>query len=335
MLTVGRVLYSVGKFVMGGLIGQAAREQKQISLTDLTEDQIRITSSVMNAKPKHLLITPFVFEGKTVGVIEIGSLNDFSETDKEFINASMDTIAISVNSAISRKRIQELLEETQVQTEELQSQQEELKQMNEELEEQAQNLKAQQEELQMSNEELEEQTQSLEAKNNEVEASKYDIEQKTKQLEISSKYKSEFLANMSHELRTPLNSLLILSKDLSENRKNNLDNIQVESAEIIYKSGHDLLVLINEVLDLSKIEAGKMSINIETVSLKNISDGLIREFKHHAEQKGLKLTCTLDKGLPESIRTDAQRLNQILKNLISNALKFTEKGSVSITSVCP
>jgi len=319
------------KFALNeGLIGQAAREKKQISLTNITEEQIHITSSVLNTKPKHLLITPFLFEGKTVGVIEIGSITDFNETEKEFINVSMESIAISVNSAISRKRIQELLKETQVQTEELQTQQEELKQMNEELEEQAQNLKQQQEELQMTNEELEEQAQSLEEKNKEVEASKYDIEQKTKQLEISSKYKSEFLANMSHELRTPLNSLLILSKDLSENKKKNLDSIQVESAEIIYKSGHDLLVLINEVLDLSKIEAGKMSVNIESVSLKNISEGLIREFKHHAEQKELKLTCTLDKELPEFIHTDSQRLNQILKNLLSNAIKFTEKGSVSI-----
>lgn len=320
------------KFTLNeGMIGQVAREQKQISLTDLSENQIRITSSVINAKPKHLLITPFLFEGKTVGVIEIGSLNEFSETEKEFLNTSMDSIAISVNSAISRKRIQELLEETQVQTEELQSQQEEMKQMNEELEEQTQNLKQQQEELQMTNEELEEQTQSLEEKNKEVEASKYDIEEKTKQLEISSRYKSEFLANMSHELRTPLNSLLILSKDLSENRKKNLDSIQVESAEIIYKSGADLLVLINEVLDLSKIEAGKMSINIEKVSLRDFTGDLIRNFKHHAEQKGLRLTCKLDKELPESIRTDSQRLNQILKNLLSNAIKFTEKGSVNIS----
>jgi CheY-like chemotaxis protein/signal transduction histidine kinase len=202
--------------------------------------------------------------------------------------------------------------------------------MNEELEEQTQNLKQQQEELQMSNEELEEQTQSLEEKNTEVEAAKNDIEKKTKQLEISSKYKSEFLANMSHELRTPLNSLLILSKDLSENKKNNLDEIQVECAEIIYKSGCDLLALINEVLDLSKIEAGKMSINIENVSLSKLGDDLIRNFKHQAEQKGLILTCTLNKEIPEFIRTDVQRLNQILKNLLSNAIKFTEKGSVSI-----
>lgn len=320
------------KFALNeGLIGQAAREQKQISLRDITEEQIRITSSVLNAKPKHLLITPFLFEGKTLGVIEVGRLTDFSETEKEFINASMESIAISVNSAIARKQIQELLEETKAQSEELQMQQEELKQTNEELEEQTQNLKQQQEELQMTNEELEEQTQSLEMKNKEVEAAKYDIEQKTKQLEISSRYKSEFLSNMSHELRTPLNSLLILSKDLSENRKKNLDKDQVESAGIIYKSGHDLLVLINEVLDLSKIEAGKMSINIERVSLRNFTDELIRNFKHHAEQKGLKLTSKLDKELPESIRTDSQRLNQILKNLLSNAIKFTEKGSVNIS----
>lgn len=320
------------KFALNeGLIGQAAQEQKQISLTDLTDEQIRITSSVLSAKPKNLLITPFLFEGKTAGVIEIGRLTNFNETEKEFVTISMDSIGIRVNSAIARRKIQELLEETQVQSEELQSQQEELKQMNEELEEQTQNLKAQQEELQMTNEELEEQTQSLEEKNKEVEASRNDIEQKTKQLEISSKYKSEFLANMSHELRTPLNSLLILSKDLSENKKKNLDKIQVESAEIIYKSGTDLLTLINEVLDLSKIEAGKMSINIESVSLKYFADDIVRIFKHHAEQKGLELTCKLDAALPETIRTDLQRLNQILKNLLSNAIKFTEKGSVNIT----
>ncbi|TRX29383.1 response regulator [Flavobacterium franklandianum] len=229
-------------------------------------------------------------------------------------------------------------EELQTQQEELKQMNEELEQMNEELEEQAQNLKQQQEELQMSNEELEEQTQSLEEqtksleeKNKEVEASKYDIEQKTKQLEISSKYKSEFLANMSHELRTPLNSLLILSKDLSENRNKNLDEDQVESAEIIYKSGHDLLILINEVLDLSKIEAGKMSVNVERVSLRNFTDELLRNFKHQAEQKGLKLTSKLNAALPESIRTDLQRLNQILKNLLSNAIKFTENGSVNLS----
>jgi PAS domain S-box-containing protein len=214
---------------------------------------------------------------------------------------------------------------------EVQSQQEALRQMNEELEMQAQNLRLQQEELQMTNEELEEQTMAMEIKNREIEAAKYEIEQKAGQLEVSSKYKSEFLANMSHELRTPLNSLLILSKDLSENKKKNLDTDQVESADIIYKSGQDLLVLINEVLDLSKIEAGKMSINIERVSLKRFSDKLLRDFKRPAEQKGLKLTARLNSDLPESIRTDSQRLDQILKNLLSNAIKFTEKGSIQIS----
>ncbi len=233
---------------------------------------------------------------------------------------------LSIANILAGKQVVELAQ----QAEELQMQQEELRQMNEELEEQAQNLKQQQEELQISNEELGEQTRSLEEKNNEVEAAKYDIEQKTKQLVVSSKYKSEFLANMSHELRTPLNSLLILSKDLSENRKNHMDEDEVESAEIIYKSGHDLLVLINEVLDLSKIEAGKMQIVIEKVILRNLIEYLSRDFKHQSEQKGLELTFTLEKDLPEFIRTDSQRLNQILKNLISNAIKFTEKGYVSV-----
>lgn len=369
------------KFALNeGLVGQAASEQKQISLSDVTEDQIRITSSIINAKPKHLLITPFILDGKTLGVIELGRLTNFDETEKQFINVSMNSIAISVNTvqqadekekraaelAIANKelifqsdekekraselaianqelsfqsnekekRAAELLaanHDLANQAEELQAQQEELRQMNEELEEQSQNLKQQQEELQMTNEELEEQTQSLESKNTEVEAAKNNIEQKTKQLEISSKYKSEFLANMSHELRTPLNSLLILSKDLSENKKKNLDPIQVESAEIIYKSGHDLLALINEVLDLSKIEAGKMAIYIESISIVDFVENLIRTFKHQADQKGLVLTTELDPKLPEFIRTDSQRLNQILKNLLSNALKFTEKGKVSIT----
>jgi CHASE3 domain sensor protein/putative methionine-R-sulfoxide reductase with GAF domain len=187
------------KFTLNeGLIGQAAREKKQISLSDITDEHIRITSSVLNAKPKHLLITPFLFEGKIVGVIEIGSLTVFREIEKEFIITSMDSIAIRINSAIARKRIQELLLEAQVQSEELQAQQEELKQMNEELEEQTQNLKQQQEELQMTNEELEEQTQSLEIRNKEVETAKTDIEQKTKQLEISSKLQT---CRMSSEHR--------------------------------------------------------------------------------------------------------------------------------------
>jgi PAS domain S-box-containing protein len=222
-------------------------------------------------------------------------------------------------------------EELALQTEELQTQQEELKQMNEELEEQAQNLKQQQEELQMTNEELEEQTMALESKNREMEAARADIEQKTKQLEISSKYKSEFLANMSHELRTPLNSLLILSRDLMENKSKNLSKSQVDSAEIINRSGQDLLALINDVLDLSKIEAGKMNLNISRVVLREFAENLSRSFGLQAQKKGLDLRVAMGKGLPESIRTDDQRLGQVIKNLLSNAIKFTEKGEVLVS----
>ncbi|TGM98957.1 response regulator [Leptospira dzoumogneensis] len=313
-----------------GLIGQAAFDQKTILLTDLKEDQIRIVSSILDTKPANILVLPFLFEGQTLGVIEIGKLDQFTELEVEFSKNCMENIGISVYSAIARKKIQELLEETQAQGEELQSQQEELKQMNEELEEQTQVLKQQQEELRITNEELEEQTQTLEVKNREVEAARSDIEQKSKQLEVSSKYKSEFLANMSHELRTPLNSLLILSKDLSENSKKNLNSDQVESANIIYKSGQDLLVLINEVLDLSKIESGKMQINIEKVSIRELMDSLLRDFKHQADKKQLSLVSVISSDSPEYIFTDPLRLNQILKNLLSNSLKFTEKGKISL-----
>lgn len=313
-----------------GLIGQAAREKRQLSISDIKEKDLRITSSLIDAVPKHLVIIPFLYEEKILGVLELGKLSHFSDREQEFLDTTIESIALSVHSAIARNQIQELLSETQVQSEELQTQQEELKQMNEELEEQTQNLKQQQEELQMTNEELEEQTQSLEVKNKEVEAAKFDVEQKTKQLEISSKYKSEFLANMSHELRTPLNSLLILSKDLADNKNKNLDEDQVESAEIINKSGQDLLVLINEVLDLSRVEAGKMNIHKEKVFLNSFVENLLRGFKHQATQKGLILNSQLGDHLPEYVHTDPQRLNQILKNLLSNAIKFTEKGSITI-----
>ncbi|MES2566291.1 MAG: response regulator [Bacteroidota bacterium] len=314
-----------------GLIGQAAFEKKQISLSAIPEDQMKITSSLIDARPTHVLITPFLFEGNTLGVIEIGRFHDFTETEKEFVSLTTESIAISFDSCIARSRIQELLHETQSQSEELQTQQEELKQMNEELEEQTQNLMQQQEELRMTNEELEAQTQALVLKNKEVEEAKFDIEQKTKQLEISSKYKSEFLSNMSHELRTPLNSLLILSKDLSENKKENLNEDQVESAKIIYRSGHDLLILINEVLDLSKIEAGKMSLNLEQILIKDFIQDVIRGFKFQASEKGLDLLCNISNTAPEFMKTDAQRLNQIIKNLLSNAIKFTDTGHVELS----
>jgi signal transduction histidine kinase/CheY-like chemotaxis protein/putative methionine-R-sulfoxide reductase with GAF domain len=314
-----------------GLLGQAAESKKPIYINGLHEEALVINSATVNKKPDHLMVVPFEFEGKTMGVVEIGSLTPFSETDKEFVESCLESISISLNSAIARKKIQMLLEETQVQSEELQSQQEELRQMNEELEEQTQGLKQQQEELQIANEELEEQTQTLEMKNKELEFAKHDIEEKRRQIEISSKYKSEFLANMSHELRTPLNSLLILSKDLSENRNNNLTSDQVECAEIIYNSGHDLLNLINEVLDLSKIEAGKMTLQIEKTYLQELADTTYKNFKHQADKKKLGFKINIDKAAPEYILTDRLRLDQIIKNLISNAIKFTDKGEVVVS----
>lgn len=337
MLTLtGRYAFSAvnpkEKFALGeGLIGQVAAGGKPVYLSGIEEEHVRVVSALMDAKPKSVYVVPFTFEGRVLGVIELGNLSEFNNVEKEFILSCLESIGISVNSALSRKRIQQLLEETQVQSEELQSQQEELKQINEELEEQAQNLKQQQEELQMTNEDLEEQTQALETKNREVERAKLEVEQKTKQLEVSSRYKSEFLANMSHELRTPLNSLLILSKDLHDNRTGNLTPDQVESAEIINKSGHDLLALINEVLDLSKIEAGKMHLNTEQINLLDFANGIFRDFKRPAEKKSLKLTLKTAADLPKSITSDSQRLSQILKNLLSNAIKFTERGEITLT----
>ncbi len=216
------------------------------------------------------------------------------------------------------------------QAEELQSQHEELRQANEELEEHSQKLKEQQEELQANNEELEEQTQVIEQKNQDLESAHTNIELKARQLEVSSKYKSEFLANMSHELRTPLNSLLILSSDLAQNKTGNLTEEQVESAEVISKSGKDLLNLINEILDLSKIEAGKMELNLREMEIRTFALDVVRDFRRIAEEKGLKIATAIDALLPESITTDRQRLGQVVKNLMSNAIKFTEAGTVTL-----
>jgi len=331
----GRYAFGSGKpqerFKMGeGLIGQAASDKKPMLLSDLDEKDIRVHSGLVDTAPRHVIAAPFLFEGQTLGVVELGKFTAFTAVEQEFVESNMEAVGIALNSAISRLRIRELLEETQRQSEELQQQQEELQQSNEELEEQTQQLKEQQEELQAANEEMEEQTQIVEQKNRDLESARTDIELKAKQLEVSSKYKSEFLANMSHELRTPLNSLLILSNDLARNKEGNLDEEQVESAQIIAKSGYDLLNLINEILDLSKIEAGKMELNLQEAPVSEISASLVKNFKRLAEDKGLKLEMVIDDALPKIIRTDRQRLDQVLKNLLSNAIKFTEKGSVTV-----
>ncbi|MBS1617640.1 MAG: response regulator [Bacteroidetes bacterium] len=312
-----------------GIAGQAAAANTMIIVSDITDGYFQIESSMGSVRPREIIAVAFPLDERVLGVIEIGKVAGFSAMEKKFLPQVINNVAIGIDAAQARARAEELMEQTMQQSEELQTQQEELRQLNEELEEQTQTLRQQQEELQMTNEELEEQAQVLEAKNAEVESARADIVQKSKQLEMSSRYKSEFLANMSHELRTPLNSLLILSRDLADNKIKNLTPDQVESAEIIHKSGMDLLGLINEVLDLSKIEAGKMTLDLARLDLRSFADDIGRNFRHLAGNKGLKLSLTLGEGLPPFITTDTKRLDQIMKNLLSNAIKFTAQGTVS------
>lgn len=331
------------------LIGQAAMENEIITFNELPENYVRITSGIGDAIPRNIIIAPFTYENKTIGVIELGSVARFSDEAYEFLKMVLENIAISVVTASNRTKMSKLLAVTQEQAEEMQVQQEELKSANEELEAQTQALKkseeylqSQQEELKVTNEELEEKTRRLEEhkvrmekQNQDLETARIDIERKAKELEITNKYKSEFLANMSHELRTPLNSLLILSETLKENKDNNLTPQQVESAEVIFSSGKDLLDLINDILDLSKIESGKMNLSLGNVSLTQIEGSLRAYFEHIIREKGLEFDIKINADVPAKIVTDEQRLNQILRNLMSNAIKFTAKGGIYVNIFKP
>ncbi|MBN2425062.1 MAG: GAF domain-containing protein [Calditrichaceae bacterium] len=327
-----------------GLVGQAAKEKKPILITDVPDDYVKINSGIGEAKPLNILVMPFLYEGVVKGVIELGSFHKFGNLQMQFLQTTAENIAIAFHTSESRVELKKLLEQSQVQAEELQAQQEELRVTNEELEEQTQALKAseeelreQQEQLKNANMELEAKTEDLtkqkkeiEIKNTELESARKEIERKAADLEISSKYKSEFLANMSHELRTPLNSILILSRLLYENKKGNLEEKQIESAKTINSSGSDLLSLINEILDLSKIESGKMIINIEDMSLKQLPVYLKQNVEHVVQEKNLYLKINVEKDVPEKITTDRQRVEQIIKNLLSNAIKFTSKGGITV-----
>jgi CheY-like chemotaxis protein/signal transduction histidine kinase/HAMP domain-containing protein len=332
-----------------GLVGQAAVEKKVIHRTDIPKDYFRINSSLGNSLPRQIVAVPLLFKDALQGVIELGSFEAFSTDKLDFLQKTSIAAAIAVRSVQNQTRRKELLEQTQQQARQLQAQEEELRVANEELEEQTRSLrqsreqlKQQQEELQAINEELEEKSQYLEeqkeqisSRNRALEVARAQLEQRAQELELASKYKSEFLANMSHELRTPLNSLLLLSRDLEENAKGNLDTDQVESAGVIHNSGGELLQLINEILDLSKIEAGQMVLKIDDVDLQETAATLKQGFKPVAAQKGLDFEIDMAEGLPASIRTDAQRLLQILKNLVSNALKFTDQGAVTVAIHLP
>ncbi len=328
-----------------GIAGQAAFEKELISVTDIPSDYLRISSALGDTAPRNITALPFLYEGRLLGVIELGSFREFDDRVIAFLADSAENIAVGFNSALADRKIKYLLQESRQQAEELQTQQEELKAANEELTAQAEALKIsetrlieQQEELQATNDELEQkarflakQKAEIAEKNRHLEASQLAVRQKADALESAGKYKSEFLANMSHELRTPLNSMLILARGLADNESGNLSEDETQAAKIIYKGGNDLLKLINEILDLSKIEAGKMSINIDAVPLAGLVENVRTGFERMADEKGLKLECRTDDTLPETIQTDQLRLEQIIRNFMSNAVKFTEKGSVTFS----
>jgi signal transduction histidine kinase len=254
----------------------------------------------------------------------------------------MPAVAVNFETVQGREKLAKSLESAQTMTEELESQQEELKTVNEELEEQTQaleaseqKLKVQQEELETANEELMEKNESLEQQKQEIEKTRKAIEIKAEELSVSGRYKSEFLANMSHELRTPLNSLLLLSSILGENKEKNLTPDQLESIGVIYQSGNDLLSLINEILDLSKIESGKMELQVEELKIQDIADTITSNFQHLVDNKGLNLAIRVSDNVPPVIHTDRKRLDQVIKNLMSNAIKFTEKGGVTVDFTRP
>lgn len=320
-----------------GLVGQAALEKKHILLTNYPDDSIKINSGLVNVAPKHILIFPLILNNEVRGVVELGSLYEFPDIHLTFLDQVAEGIAIALNTVISRNSTEVLLEQTQQQTEELQAREEALRQNNEELEENAialkeseSRLQAQQEELRQTNEELEEQKEYVEKKNKDLKNARKIIEERALDLEQSSKYKSEFLANMSHELRTPLNSILLLSRLLGDNKDGSLSEDQVESVLSINSSGSDLLELINDVLDLSKVEAGKMDLQIEDMYLQDFCNNIKRNFQHVAKENGISLNIEISDGLPEHIRTDEQRVEQIVKNFLSNAFKFTSEGSVTL-----
>jgi len=341
------------RFLPGeGLVGQAALEKQPILLQNVPDDYIQITSGLGEAPPRNIIVLPILFEGEVKAVIELASFLPFSQIHQSFLDQLAESIGVVLNMIQANMRTEELLEQSQKLTQELQSQskelqqqQDELKRSNSELEQQARTLrqseellKEQQEELQQVNEELEEkasllaeQNARVEQKNREVESSRVALEEKAEQLALSSKYKNEFLANMSHELRTPLNSLLILAKLLVENKDRNLSSKQVEFAQTIYTSGTDLLNLINDILDLSKVEAGKMEVNFTDIPINDVRDFVERTFRPVAEQKSLPFQIDITPDVPPSVFTDGQRLQQVLKNLLSNAFKFTERGSITLS----
>ena len=314
-----------------GLLGKAIEQQKTMLIHDLPADYIRVSSSLGSALPTTLLLSPLVYDGSCIGAIELGFLAEPRVLAQQLVEANREPMAVGINAVLDYGRLQNFLEETQTQSEELQVQHEELENLNAELEMQAQKLQASEEELRVQQEELQQTNAELEERGLLLEERNTDIQRKANELELATRYKSEFLANMSHELRTPLNSILLLSRLLAENTEQNLSADQVEYATVIRSSGNGLLGLIDEILDLSKIEAGQMTLDVQPVPLTDVTGELQGLFGLVAQEKGLEFSIDVAPNMPESLETDAMRLGQILKNLLSNALKFTASGWVSLT----
>jgi CheY-like chemotaxis protein/CHASE3 domain sensor protein len=319
------------------LVGQAARERRILHITNVPAGYLPVASGVGTSAPSELVIAPAIVNGAVHGVLELGFFRRVGADDLELLHRLSEPLGVAVRGSKDRSRLEELLEETQRQSQELQAQQEELRVSNEELEEQGRALResqlrmeTQQVELEQINSQLEEQTQILEEQKNALAATQVTLTSKAVELERANQYKSEFLANISHELRTPLNSSLILAKVLADNKDGNLTPEQVRFAETISSAGNDLLILINDILDLSKIEAGKVEVSPEPVLTSRIVDELIAPFRAVADEKGLRFTATIEPDAPGTLDTDPQRVAQILRNLLSNAFKFTEKGEVSL-----
>ncbi len=309
----GTLQFSPGE----GLVGQCALEKERILVTNAPPDYLQVTSGSGHSQPLNVVVLPVLFEGDIKAVIELASFEPFSNNHLLFLDQLTQSVGIVLNTIAANMRTEELLKQSQSLTIELQSQQDELQQTNEELEEKARLLAEQ-------NEEVEKRTR-------EIEEARRALEQKAEQLALTSKYKSQFLANMSHELRTPLNSLLILSKQLSDNKEQNLSTRQVEMAQTIRRAGSDLLTLINDILDLSKIESGTTSVDMTEQRITDICDDVERTFRGVAQERGLQFAIHVDDDVPEAIETDQTRLMQILKNLLSNAFKFTAHGSVELS----
>ncbi|PCG84326.1 hybrid sensor histidine kinase/response regulator [Streptomyces sp. WZ.A104] len=305
------------------LIGTAAEEKRTIQVDNVPPGYLKISSGLGEAPPAHVIVLPVLFEGKVLGVIELASFQPFTHIQRDFLNQLAEMIATSVNTISVNTKTEKLLEQSQ--------------ELTEQLRDRSQELENRQKALQASNAELEEkaellaqQNRDIEVKNTEIEEARQVLEERAEQLAVSMRYKSEFLANMSHELRTPLNSLLILAKLLADNAESNLSPKQVEFAETIHGAGSDLLQLINDILDLSKVEAGKMDVSPTRIALVQLVDYVEATFRPLTAEKGLDFSVRVSPELPATLHTDEQRLLQVLRNLLSNAVKFTDSGAVEL-----